>query len=165
MKLFYHPKFFLQKVERCFLFGLFILSFLGMLDAAYLTLKHFTPTPVVCTIFHGCEIVLRSSYAVLGSLPAGRQGIPVALLGLLYYLFLFVLGLIAIIPEKRTKVLYWVRGISVIGFLASMWFLYVQTFILRAFCFWCLISASISMALFLGSLVFFVFERTQQNSS
>ncbi len=157
MKWFKSQKFIFQQAEFFFLIALFILSFLGMMDSAYLTLKHFTPTPVVCTIFHSCNAVLRSSYALWG-------GIPVAIFGLLYYVFLFILGLIAILPERRTKILQWVRGISVSGFLASLWFLYVQTFLLQAFCFWCLISASVSTALFLLSIIFFVFERANRNS-
>src|SRR5690348_14780226 len=68
--------------------GAIILSFLGFLDAAYLTILHYKNVIPPCSIAHGCETVLTSQYATLGP-------IPIALLGVFFYLV--VLGLLGML--------------------------------------------------------------------
>ncbi|MCR4312410.1 MAG: vitamin K epoxide reductase family protein [Candidatus Uhrbacteria bacterium] len=117
-----------------------VVSFLGFIDAAYLSASHFTHVSLPCTITHGCEIVTSSTYAV-------TFGIPVALFGAAYYLSVFF----GIVTYKETKNPALLRGISLLtvsGLAASAWFLYVQAFLLRAFCQYCLLSAITSTVLF-----------------
>ena len=55
----------------------------GIGIAGYLTYVHYAGLQPICGISHGCETVQTSSYASL-------LGIPVALLGLVSYLLIFV---------------------------------------------------------------------------
>ena len=123
-----------------------ILSFIGFLDAAYLTIKYYTNEPVVCSVFDGCERVIASSYAAIGP-------VSVALLGAIYYLAIFLLALVYLGTERKSILIFAAR-LTVIGFLASLWFIYLQLFVIEALCFYCLISAATSIILFvLGILI------------
>jgi uncharacterized membrane protein len=44
--------------------------------------------------------------------------------------------------------------LTVFGFIASLWFLYVQLFIIHSLCFYCLFSALDSIILFILGLTF-----------
>lgn len=124
---------------------LFILSMAGLVDATYLTIKHYSHSRVNCSIFEGCELVTTSDYSVL-------FGIPVALLGVIYYLTFFILAL-CYLKYKRKYFIKKLFFISTIGFLASIWFMYVQFFIISAFCLYCIISALLSTTLFISSII------------
>jgi uncharacterized membrane protein len=124
---------------------LFVLvSFAGFLDASYLTAKHYLGTPIGCSIFEGCEKVTTSQYATIGA-------IPVALLGAIYYLALFALA-VAYLDTKREKIMVFAAWLTPLGFLASLWFVYLQLFVIKAICLYCLISALTSTALFVLGL-------------
>ncbi len=121
------------------------LSFTGFIDAVYLTAAHYAQIAVPCSVTQGCEKVLTSSYATVGS-------VPVALLGALYYLALFILG-IMYVDAKNNKVLEIAANLTWLGFTASLVFAYVQLFILHAICLYCMGSALTSTALFIIGLV------------
>lgn len=114
------------------------LAFIGFLDASYLTVKHFTGGPVPCSIFE-CDTVLSSPYAAVGP-------IPVALFGAAYYLFLFFCAIANF--DGKTRMFLFAARATVLGFLASLAFMGLQAFVLRAFCLYCVISAVISTLLF-----------------
>lgn len=125
-----------------------IISLLGFLDASYLAIEHYQGKVPPCTIVIGCEIVTTSRYSVVWS-------IPVALLGSLYYLSIFVLTLVYF-ETKNNKLLKFIAQYTIIGFLASLWFMYAQFFILRALCIYCVGSAITSTLLFIiGAFYFF----------
>lgn len=123
------------------LFVWLALSFLGFIDAAYLTANHYLHVSLPCTIVHGCEIVTTSDYST-------AFGIPVALLGAAYYLSVFF-GIVTFKETKNTTLLRGISWFTVFGLVASAWFLYVQAFILEAYCQYCLLSAITSTTLFL----------------
>jgi uncharacterized membrane protein len=79
-------------------------------------------------------------------------GVPVALLGMIYYLVI-ALGLFAHIEGKHEPSLRAVLLLTVFGFLMSMWFIGAQAFLIHAWCLYCLGSATISTILF-GSSVY-----------
>ncbi|MEK7650966.1 MAG: vitamin K epoxide reductase family protein [Patescibacteria group bacterium] len=132
----------MKKIAIIFL----VLSFLGLIDATYLTITHYQDVSVVCLLINTCDLVLQSSYATLGS-------VPVSLLGVVYYLGIFILSLISFI--KRDEKLFFLAGLlTIFGFIASLWFLYVQLFIIHSLCFYCLFSAFDSIILFALGLTF-----------
>ena len=133
-----------KPVSKWWLGSMLILSFLGFLDASYLTAKHYLSFEIPCSLLNGCEQVLTSPYATL-------WGIPVALLGALYYLTVF-LFLIAYADRKKAVFLKGVVLLPIAGFLITLWFVYVQVVMLGALCFYCLISALITTLLFCLSL-------------
>lgn len=123
-----------------------ILSFLGLIDAVYLTITHYQDASVVCLLINTCDLVLQSSYATIGS-------VPVSLLGVVYYLGIFILSLISFV-KKDEKLFFLVALLTTFGFLASLWFLYIQLFIIHSLCFYCLFSAFDSIILFILGLIF-----------
>ncbi|MDP2629523.1 MAG: vitamin K epoxide reductase family protein [Candidatus Harrisonbacteria bacterium] len=124
------------------LFGTFFaFAVFGFLDSAYLTISHFLDSELKCSLIQGCDIVTKSSFSTIGP-------IPVALVGLAYYLLLIVL-LIAYLDRKNTKLLLIASQLTWAGFIASLYFLSVQAFVLRAFCEFCLYSALSSTVLFI----------------
>lgn len=127
-------------------FVLLIVSALGFADATYLTVKHFLGTPVPCSILHGCEVVLNSKYSII-------YGIPTAMLGALFYLTVLVLSAIYLETKKITA-LKIVTCLACVGFLASLSFVYIQLFVLKSICLYCMWSAVTSTTLFIVSLVF-----------
>ena len=117
-----------------------IVSFIGFLDSSYLTVQHYRGEPPSCAIFTGCETVASSKYAVVGP-------IPLALLGLLYYLAIFILT-VAYFDTKKERLLLLAALLTIAGFLASLYFVYLQLFVIKAICLYCMISAASSTALF-----------------
>lgn len=122
---------------------LLILSFLAFVDSAYLTIEHYSSLVPPCTL-GGCEKVLTSSYAVV-------LGIPTSLWGMLYALFVFFLVLVfRHEPNRRRAVLLvYILGAGLVGALGLV---YLQAFVLHAFCQYCLIFEAIIVAMFLTSL-------------
>ena len=118
------------------------LSLVGLADAIYLTIEHITGQSVRCTIIAGCSEVLSSSYAVIG-------GIPVAMIGAFAYFIVFSFAILFLFGYKFTRLplLVLVAGM----FLATLWFVYLQAFVIRAFCQFCLLSAAVTtlIAIFL----------------
>jgi uncharacterized membrane protein len=123
-----------------------VLAGLGFADATSLTIDHYSNFSLPCTITDGCEIVTNSAYSFI-------LGIPVALLGALYYVS--VLLAVYIILEFGAKhYLKYVAIASTAGFVFSAWFVYVQLFILHAICQYCMFSAASSTALFIASMTY-----------
>jgi uncharacterized membrane protein len=115
-----------------------IVSLAGVADATYLTVQALTGETLSCGGSPDCFRVLGSSYARLG-------GVPVALLGALAYLSVFAFATFAAFGYSRARTLL----IPTVGamFLATLWFLYVQAFLLHAYCRYCLFSAAITFLL------------------
>ena len=122
-----------------------VVSLLGFADATYLTVTHVTGTTVPCGITHGCDVVTTSVYSEI-------LGVPVALLGALFYLAVFGLLFVAI-DKANAKLLLLAGRMTLAGFLFSLWFLFVQAFLLRAFCQWCIGSAISSTLLFIFGFI------------
>lgn len=114
-------------------------SFLGFLDATYLAVKHYTGGSINCSILNGCDKVTTSPYAVV-------LGVPVALAGTVYYLILFLLAVIYI-DSRRERFFNLAIFAAFVGFFASLWFVYLQVFVLSALCLYCLFSAADSTML------------------
>lgn len=110
-----------------------ILSVLGIIDAGYLTLNHYLNEGVVCAISGSCDTVLTSKYSEF-------LGVPVSLFGLFMYAIIFVVVLAAFI-QRDLKLNKFIFIISFFGVLFSGYFIFVQAFILKAWCEYCVFSA------------------------
>jgi uncharacterized membrane protein len=129
----------LQTVPLSIVSGALVIALIGFADAAYLTLEYFRGVIPPCTIA-GCDIVLTSAYSAV-------LGVPVSLAGVVFYLAMLV-GLFMYVESRNLKVLKWTLMLSAIGLVSTLWFLFVQAFILHAFCQYCLLSAFTSITLF-----------------
>ena len=112
-----------------------IVSVVGLADATYLTVQALTGETLSCGGSPDCFRVLGSSYAKIG-------GIPVAMLGALAYFSAFTFATFAAFGYARaSKFLALMVGMM---FLSTLWLLYVQAFLLHAYCRYCLFSAAIT---------------------
>lgn len=132
--------------RRPIIYLILIVSFLGFLDASYLTIKHYQGTPPPCSLLKGCEIVTTSSYSLIG-------GVPVALLGALYYLGIFLATLLYL-DTRNEWLVRCLKHFTVVGLLSSIYFLYLQLFVIQAICLYCLGSAATSITLFILAVLF-----------
>jgi uncharacterized membrane protein len=110
----------------------------GLADATYLTVIALTRETAACGGSAGCSEVLGSRYARVA-------GIPVAGFGLLGYFSAFTFAVFAAFNFARAQKFFVLTVCAL--FAATLWFLYVQAFILHAYCRYCLFSAAISFLL------------------
>jgi uncharacterized membrane protein len=115
-----------------------LLALAGLADAVYLTVEHLTGRSVRCTVTSGCSEVLSSSYATVG-------GYPLAFFGAVAYFTAFSLATLAAFGSERAGKLLTV--LVALMFATSLWLLYLQAFVLKAFCQYCLLSAAITTLL------------------
>jgi uncharacterized membrane protein len=115
-----------------------IVSLVGLADATYLAVQALTGETLGCGGSPDCFKVLGSSYARIG-------GIPVALFGVLAYFSAFTFATFAAFGYTRARTFL----VPTIGamFLATLWLLYVQAFLLHAYCRYCLFSAAVTFLL------------------
>ena len=120
---------------------LLLLSFLGFIDATYLTIIHYKHIIPPCTITHGCETVLSSKFAVI-------FGIPLAAYGVLYFFASIILNVLVFQHIKNI----WIRRIYMFfnssGVVAAIIFLILQFIIIKAACQYCLLVELILFLLF-----------------
>lgn len=120
--------------------ALAVTAFVGLTDALYLTIKHFTNSVPNCTLLSGCAEVTTSVYSTF-------LNIPVALLGSIFYLTILLLS-VFVLDRKDARVFHFLCLLSPLGFLASLWFVFLQLFILKAICLYCMVSAVTSTVIF-----------------
>lgn len=126
-----------KKVNSIIIWTLLALSVAGFIDAVYLTMKRLIGSPVTCYAFSGCDIVAQSKYSAL-------LGIPLSLLGALFYAATIVL--LTYYLQKRTKKgLQLVLFVAIFGGLFSVYLFALQAFIIKAWCFYCVISDMIGV--------------------
>ena len=113
-------------------------SLVGLTDSVYLTVEHLAGRSVRCTIVSGCSEVLSSSYASV-------RGIPLAAIGALAYFSVFSLSTLAAFGYRGVgKLLTFIVGAM---FLTTLWLFYLQAFVIRHFCQFCLLSALVTTTL------------------
>ncbi|KKT81300.1 MAG: hypothetical protein UW79_C0022G0015 [Candidatus Yanofskybacteria bacterium GW2011_GWA2_44_9] len=122
-----------------------IVALIGVADTVYLTADRYFGTGVQCFLLEGCEIVLKSPYSEMFS-------IPLSVFGLLFYGAIFILANIADIYRQRILVQL-LFGAGVVGFIFSLYFLYLQLFIIKALCPYCLASLASSTVIFVSAFV------------
>lgn len=118
-----------------------VLSLVGLVDSALLVYEHFVPRFVPCstTAYVDCGKVLTSRYATV-------FGVPLAVIGVLHYVFLGIVAVLAIVKKSKWWSLL-VTITAIWGFVASCVFIYIQVIILRAICLYCMVSAINSIVL------------------
>ena len=129
----------LNKIKLTYIF--LVVALFGFLDATYLTFEHLLGFSVGCSIVDGCDKVLSSTYSTI-------LGFPTASLGMAYYLIMLFLSFLYINTQK-VKVATLFSRLSVLGFIFSIWLVYLQIAVIKAICIYCMFSALSSTALFI----------------
>lgn len=121
-----------------------IFALVGIVDSVYLTIHHLTAVPVPCSLISGCETVLTSPYAEFA-------GIPIAAFGAAAYFAAFSFAVFAAFGNRLMWTFFGIQ--SAVMAAITCWLLYLQAFVIGAFCQFCLISALSSFALFATFLI------------
>jgi len=124
-----------------------ILAGIGLLDSIYLTWIKLANQYAICGPIGDCESVNSSPYAEIA-------GIPIALFGAGAYLLIIVL----LFLEQRDG--FWseygtmlVFGLSLVGVLYSGYLTYLELFVIRAICPYCVLSAVVLVLLLTISIL------------
>ncbi|MGQ0793123.1 MAG: vitamin K epoxide reductase family protein [Deltaproteobacteria bacterium] len=121
-----------------------ILAGLGLAVSAYLTFLYFTGAEAsLCITGSGCDAVRNSQYSAIAS-------IPVPILGIAGYGAILALCLMPISERARWR---WVYFLSLAGAAFSAYLTYVELFVIKSVCFYCVVSAAIIAAIFILSLL------------
>lgn len=127
-----------------------VFAIIGIADSIYLAVHHYTAEPVPCGITGGCETVLTSSYAEI-------SGIPIAAFGALAYFAAFSFAILAAFGNRVMWTLFGLQATAMAA--VSLYLIYVQGFVLKAFCQFCLVSAATCLCLFLIFVASRIFKR------
>jgi len=110
-----------------------VLSLLGFGIALYLTIEHYTGnTTISCPVnsTFNCHEVTTSPQSML-------FGVPVALLGLVFFAAMVVIDL-PVLWRTSLQWLAWLRLAMVVGGMGFViYLLYAELFTIRAICLWC----------------------------
>jgi len=125
-----------------------VLALVGFADSTFLLAKRLMGGPIPCVLgFTGCDTVSKSAYSVL-------FGIPLSAYGMAFYLGIGVLGVLYL-DTKKALFARLLLPATALGFIMSAYFIYVQKFLIKAFCVYCLLSALVSTILFvLGVIIY-----------
>ena len=122
-----------------------ILITLGFADSVFLTYEHYSLTSIGCPVspWINCLAVTSSKYSEV-------FGVPLALLGGFYYLFLALF----LLRSRKKMFIHFFLLTSSFGVLFSLYLIYIQAFAIGLFCLYCLLSALISFLIFGFSFTF-----------
>ena len=116
------------------------LTILGLLVSIYMTIYKLTSNDAMCVGSGDCHTVNASGYAEV-------NGVPVATIGVVGYTAL--LGILwlerkpGFIKDNGSMIFF---GVSLIGFFFTLWLIYVEVVLLKAYCPFC-ITSQVSMTL------------------
>jgi len=130
------------------LLALFIvLCVLGLANSLYLVRKHQQKKPLICPLEHDCSVVTESRWSHV-------FGVRNEVLGTLFFLSLLGGILSTIFAPALQPTIFFLLIMGTGGSLLFSGFLiFVQIKIIKDYCFYCLLSALITLFLFLNSLL------------
>jgi len=113
-----------------------VVALIGLGDAIYLTVQDITGQNLRCTVITGCAEVLGSKYAHIGP-------IPLASVGAIAYFAVFSLAILIMFGYSFVRP--FLQVLVAIMFVMTLWLLYLQAFVIRHFCQYCLLSAAMTI--------------------
>jgi uncharacterized membrane protein len=124
----------------------FVLALAGIGVAGYLTLAHMNVVGLGCTALRGCEEVAQHPTANGFGLP-WLQAIPTAAFGLAAFGLLAALSVVRTVAEDPVAagVCAVQIAVAVASVAVSAWLTYLEAFVIRAWCQWCIASAIITV--------------------
>jgi uncharacterized membrane protein len=125
-----------------------LFAIIGFVDSVYLLIIKLTHNPLLCIEGIGdCWTVNTSRYSEV-------FGIPLGLLGVLGYLLISVLlFIIRYNTALKRGARYSLFGVSLVGFIYSIYLTYIEIYILKAVCPFCILSAIMMTLIFTTSII------------
>ena len=110
--------------------------------------KKHTKKPLVCPFNADCDSVITSDFSSF-------MGIGLEIYGMLYYGFIavFYSTMIFFPSLQNDYLMFFMGGLTIAAFLFSLYLTFLQAVVLKIWCSWCLMSAGISTAIFIFSMV------------
>jgi uncharacterized membrane protein len=124
---------------------IFILSLLGLAVASFLFYEYHIAGTIVCPTGQGCDIVRLSPYSSF-------FGISIPLLGIIFYLTMAILAVVRT-HSISSKIHTLQQLIAVFGVGFGIYLTYLEIFVIKAICFWCVISFIISIGVLLSVII------------
>ena len=124
-----------------------VLAIIGLLVSVYMTIYKVTSNDAMCIGSSGCSEVNASRYSEI-------NGIPVALLGVIGYATILALLFLEQRPgffQENGTLLFF--GVSLLGFLFTLYLIYVEVALIKAYCPFCLASQAIMTIIFIISVI------------
>jgi uncharacterized membrane protein len=123
------------------------LAILGLLVSIYMTIYKLTDNDAMCIGSGGCSVVNSSRYSEV-------NGIPVAVLGILGYASILALLFLENRPgffrENGVMMLF---GVTLTGFLFTLYLIFVEVALIKAYCPFCLTSQAVMTVIFILSVI------------
>jgi len=123
------------------------LTIIGLLVSIYMTIYKLTDNESMCIGNGGCSVVNSSKYSEV-------NGIPVAVVGMIGYAA--ILGILWLERKPgffKSNGAMMLFGITLMGFLFTVWLIYVEIALIKALCPFCLTSQVVMTLIFILSVV------------
>lgn len=103
---------------------------------------------LICPVGGGCDVVTESTYSKF-------FGFPVELLGMIYYVVVAVayLVLLAFPNVVTVQVAFWIMSLTITAVLFSAYLVFIQAFVIKHWCIWCLTSAFLCLVIFMAAIL------------
>lgn len=128
-----------------------VLGICGFIVAHHIYKHKKAKVPLICPVGFDCNFVVHSDYSEF-------MHVPLEIFGMIYYAFIFISYLFFIFMPEAVSVFLvnFMIIVSFVAFLFSVYLICVQIFILKKGCSWCIVSAVISISIFI--LTFFTYN-------
>lgn len=127
--------------------GPIIFALAGFGVAFYVFIKKKTAQPMVCPLNGHCDVVTSSRFSKF-------FGIPVERIGMVYYALIMLVYVVHnLIPWLLSETaIFLVTGVTIGAFAFSAYLVFLQGFVIRQWCTWCLFSAGFSTLIFITAV-------------
>lgn len=125
---------------------IFFFALLGLLISAFLIYEQNSASAITCPIFgRGCQTVWSSPYSTI-------YGVSLSVVGMGFYSL--ILATVVARSISSQKVIIQIQfSLALIGLVYSLYLTYLEAFIIKAFCFWCLASLAVIIAIFITTVI------------
>ena len=124
-----------------------LFTVIGLLVSIYMTIFKITNNESMCIGSHGCSVVNSSRYSEV-------NGIPVAVIGVVGYLAILATLLLerrsGFFQQNGTLVFF---GLSLTGFLFTLYLIFVEVALIKAYCPFCITSQTVMTLIFIISVI------------
>lgn len=123
------------------------LTIIGLLVSIYMTIYKVTNNESMCIGSSGCSEVNSSRFSEV-------NGIPVAVLGVVGYAAILALLFLEQRPglfQQNGSMMFF--GVSLLGFLFTLYLIFVEVALIKAYCPFCLTSQAVMTIIFIISII------------